>query len=1598
MKTGKTGKNKNFSSRHLYSIEYDAKDGTLTPLEGQPIIDLYRSLSLGGIVAFVGSGTSTLLGYKNWDALAQKLLELAETKLNRDKPDRLSRAIEDAIETATSGERKDGFDKYDSLALATEMLRRVSANGEDSHRSDTLRELYSFPRPRTVDEAMQSLRRLELNLAFKASAEAMIKEVNALSARGYLPIDYIRGIALVDALVAGLRLEDSGQVAVAASQGAPDSQKTQLLDTPSPSIDVLGTLRKDWKVTRYATLNYDHEIERMLERNDFPFESITHSFLQSPSPKQEDSDKDTQCGAFQLPSRNQEDIDKDTQRGPKLSASSRLGEKARSVDLDRSNVAEFMLFGADSPAGVSQVLHLHGSARNPAQMIVTDIDYNRRYFLNSSWNEVLEDSQQLLYRGNAIVFIGVGMSEDVLFRAMRILSQVPEREMRPVYAFMASKGDAKDTADGIKLFQRYGIRTIFYGSRLDIEVDQEAGNFNNHPLVEAVVRAMHHKDGDETIDIGDEEREAIAKELQPLSVEQEFLKLIERLLGGVKKAKTENRPLTIDIDLAGLMKSFEKVLGRTINQNTFLKDSEFFDLPRLTSTRWHGDVFRLVWTALGAKDSNGESLLAKDCLRESLENAVSSLTSAIHSRALQDALQAISAKSIEWRTRWRDRPQGNKGSRPWHFRAAANAIFKKCDERVCSHNISQPHSPDALNRRLLRAILADESGADQHTKASMLLSEHRLVIARARNGTGKGMLASSFSGAACPGMGKRLVVSFGQSCGRDAVFDLLANQIAQTDVIDPPAWLELIVSRVDIVMTGSEKRPKLAEWDVFFDKAIRHPRTRMLVLCENEETVDYFKKLAIASKLLKTMDGAKTVDYFKAMKESKLIGHPQSGPETIVNSGFTVWDRDPDHSFYVDLLEIEPKGPFARFRERHHVSEIARIAKKCKSVWVSSFLTAVYAEIVLKPDATVRDMPVLGQTNTFKHWYGIGIASFDDLVRRIDHVLNITQDPRQRVPNLVDVAMSQIEGHTLRYRDTPARITKVISHAILKHLFAFGGPVENTVFVQCPEFQGISTDYRDRIKTREDLDNEINKALGWLRGLDMVTQLTHCYNRDDRYGLHSHVRNWLATKKGLPFSVVMGREQTAITVVPLIDEEIVPLDREDYRFIWDTIDGLLEPADGRRAPSQAHIRAAYMLLRGSMRIGAVLRSAHDEDSGLSPGRTPLEEYVRRLLDVRHAALACGDECADVPDASTAPLFEREWVWLFNEIGVVKLLQGQAHDASALFEQAIEFESERLHDGGGFEALVYGGRNLPSFSISKLRVMMNLALAEIERGAFNRAGRILSSEKRDLEQLSGLYTREDFPKKEHREIRILQRVLGLINARLKFLAGGAGEATKWLEDNEAGVVGEGVHGLTALYFLIRADVEAGRKSFSKAAGMFSIARAEAEASGRSDLIFSVMLGESELRIISQGRPGALQLQQQLAKIRKIKHEAQRMGMARVVVTACILRARLYLGFGEYRSARQDLMTALTLSTASGLNIKRASALIDMAALVGALDAELRNEARDIARSARFDAERMGYKLAAARAKDLELVLREQGSIEDWLFRRGAEAKSSREEAG
>lgn len=1512
-------------SRRLYSIEYDDADGTLTPLHGQSIVDLYRSFAIGGIVAYVGSGNSYLFGYPTWDELADTLLKgvIKPGDMNGNVSPSLKEAYRDVFQKKHDGTYVLG--KYERLAVATEIIRTLTTQGLDQKREALQREVeeqyartfrFNVPfKKMTAVRVAEELARKEKKFA------AIASELEAICGPyQWLPIDYRSGVELV-AMLRGRPLRKGAKEPMDAAQ---------LIDSAGPSIDVLGNLRRNWRITRYATLNYDQEIERMLEHGDYPFNELTlkHGEAEHESRKVADA-------------RVRKDVDV-----AQCDGRSRLGERALSIDLDPANMANLVLFAMGSPAGVSQVLHLHGSIRRPEHMIVSASDYNRRYYASEAWVDMLNDGQELLYRANAIMFIGVGMSEEVLMRAFRILSQAPDRELRPVFALMESNGTAKDTAQAIMLFQQFGIRTLFYGTRLGEGSEAEVDSMHRHPLVAAAIAKTGEKDG-----------KAVARALSPLAEELDFLGKLSEFVA----ARAGNGAGAFDRWSAAVDALFDRIPGCDTGNMPICNDptNRRFDpkrLPRLMLTPWHGSIFRLICTIIRDRATSRKVLL-DPASRKCLEEAIRSLETAIRTRALHDSLAFIADRSIAWKQRWQEFPTATlpKGVEA-NFRGAAQA---RRDGRCYSHNVSVMRKKSKSELGLYGNFLTDPDG----TKTYRTLSERvnaayeskRLVVIKSKAGTGKGELATHYAAEVSEGV-DRIVISFGQSCSRDSSLDLIAHVLANRRRSGGSDPVEIVLSQTDLLMTRSEERPKLAEWEAFFRALAVESGVRTLVLCEFGMTCDFFSG---AWK-------ARGADVDGSLAMPRLLRHPGE----LVGNG--------------EQVRIA-RGLLAT-------------AAECNSVWAASFLCGIQ---VLMSERYNEKQPVID-------------AFFDGVNTRLRHALNTTQDPRQRVPAIVDVALSLIENYVTTLRSSNSRRKKVLAHAILRHLFAFGSPVEKSVFEACPEFVKIAKDYRI-----ESLSDEIDSVLAWMGDIDLVKALVQCYDgQQPRYGLHGHVRNYLSVKKGLPFSVVSGREQTALTLIPIIDEEVVPLANDDYRFIWTTVDALLAAPmapgstqtnamkrDRSEVGRYAHrVRAAYMLLRGSMRIGTVLRAGRDMHPGRFSSRTPLDEYFRRLLDIRRAALECGELMQ--PGAKSGlipPIYEREWVWLFNEMGVVNILQGKAHDAIAFFEQAYEFEVKRVDRGECYESLIYSSSRQPRFSMGKCRILINMAQAEIERGSFDRSKRILTSVEWDLEAMSNTFEHPVAdsmagnppeqgaePKRGgkstlHREVRLIRLSAGLINARLDYLSGGAAIATDWLDKHKSDIVDEGWHGLTALYFLIQGDVELRRKRPDKARERFAIARAEAEASGRGDLIFSVMLGEAECGLEGVRFGGEMRLQQHLAKISKIKHAAQRMGMARVVATASIIRARIYLSFGEYRSARQDLLTALTISMSNGLNTKRVSALTVMAALVGLMDNEMMEQSRKIAAAAEYEAERMGYKLAAAHAKDLELVLREQGSIEEWALR-------------
>jgi hypothetical protein len=1409
------------------------------------------------------------------------------------------------------------------------------------------------------------------------------------------------------------------------SNNAPVPYK-KLLGGQRPSLDVLACLQGNWNINRFVTLNYDHEIERQLEDHTYPFFSLT------PEKKADTNSASSGAGASGKPT------------APGRSARSRLGECAVTIDLCPKNTAELLLFAANfSPAHV-QVLHLHGSVRDPATMIVTDRDYNQRYFARGAWPSVLGDGQELLFRGNAILFVGVGMNEDELLRPLRILAQAPSREGRPVFTLLPSSSHAEDTALAVKLFQRYGIRTIFYGT--EPRQDHEFGDLTDHPLRRAYRMSAEQGSGSRA-------DESDRTDLASLQDELDFLDCIQCVIQSRKALKkacspqdaTPEGPAAADADpadanaagrempvggglpaeepgrLAHLEDQYARAcaelklavekrcaggVGASGNAPEAPEDVGWFDsiptrkLPRLRLTHWHADVFALVSSSM--EDAKFDSLDANQLT--ALAAAVTGLQSAIRTRALLDALDFIALRARDWRRSWSRYP-GHEHCPPAFRRIPDSPGFPRLLRRHIGMHDNIGIAPAFLlhsaSAPIGEAVLKEIHGCGKH-----------VVIWLWPSGKGKGYLASLLASPPKADAPSRVVISFNQSCEFDSCFDLIADVIRRSSRTSEKRHFDCVLTHVDAIFSKGAKRPLLAEWDamlrLLINKAThKEHKIRLIVLCEYSTTREYFASIA--------GHGA----------------HHTHVPASRAPHAEAVLRDDGVHRTDAD----------------EQTRDLSHIFARCKSRWLMLFLCQLIDWVNLRGRRRTPGPHVAGtgQSNGPLGQHALGPTEFmlapektpgefsQRLINETWNRLRQTQDPRQRVAAVIDVAISHFERHVIAYGTPAVRLQKILAFAILRNLFLLATPVRPELIRHFPEIRKILKDYGMAANGA----TYIADAVALLEHLRLVIPLyghhaaTQAQTR--RIGLHGSTRRYLLSKKSLPFTHFGHREHAAITVLPVLAEDVVALEPDDFEFTRELFQGLItaanekvserekiraESADASGAaraeatnkddeyqvlPAEC-IRAAFGLLRGSMRLGIVLRAAETAH----PDHSPLDEYFRQLLSIRRAALSIAD--CDQPKQGSGttifawPLYEREWVWLFNEMGVVRLLQGDMRDACALLEQAIDFEEKRLRRDASYEQLLYPKAGEKRFSVTRLRIFMNLSTAALERGAFDRVSRIVKRDIANLQlHLPGFAPDSEpapavatAPAGPHRELEILTLVAGLIGARVQYLQGAIGGAEAWLRARRRRVLNVGVHGLTAAFFKVYADVQQRKGEVTRTMKYLAIARTEAQASCRTDVILGVMLAEAEQARDTQATDSALQLRHHLGRLRKIEGEAQRIGLTQVEATVCLVRARLYLGFGEYRSAREDIMRALTMTTSKGMRVKRIAALVILAALMATEDTTdtARHEALQLLSTARAEAERMGYKLAAINAMELEIVLNRRGSVEDWATSRARVAMDAR----
>ena len=195
--------------------------------------------------------------------------------------------------------------------------------------------------------------------------------------------------------------------------------------------DILHRLVYDLGIRRFATTNYDLEIERYA--NDIGFRAVIPT-------------DDTASAAGIT-----------TRVGP-------LGGQSRDFVLNDKTFADFLDFATSENTFALEVVHMHGMATKDTDIIVTERDYQHTYVRNDEVSTEFREAREATFGGNPILFIGFGMSESDVLRPLREFVVGRSRRNRAVIALLsADDNQAGRKSFTLEQYVRNGVSVIYYG-------------------------------------------------------------------------------------------------------------------------------------------------------------------------------------------------------------------------------------------------------------------------------------------------------------------------------------------------------------------------------------------------------------------------------------------------------------------------------------------------------------------------------------------------------------------------------------------------------------------------------------------------------------------------------------------------------------------------------------------------------------------------------------------------------------------------------------------------------------------------------------------------------------------------------------------------------------------------------------------------------------------------------------------------------------------------------------------------------------------------------------------------------------------------------
>ncbi|MDA4844746.1 SIR2 family protein [Hoeflea poritis] len=552
----------------------------------------------------------------------------------------------------------------------------------------------------------------------------------------------------------------------------------------------------------------------------------------------------------------------------------------------------------------------------------------------------------------------------------------------------------------------------------------------------------------------------------------------------------------------------------------------------------------------------------------------------------------------------------------------------------------------------------------------------------------------------------------------------------------------------------------------------------------------------------------------------------------------------------------------------------------------------------------------------------------------VDHVKTVSAEKREEVV-LSDVLDAYEAFDRVGHPSDDIRLHL----CLLRHLGVMVGPCSADVLAQVPEirhyFENIYVG-NDRLRIER-----INEALTELAERGLVFRLRphpRLINRYNmlkrrgkhrkkeqyygpennpettyRYALHRLMQAHVTRKMGSGPRDAAHFNSYAPSLFASMPSDLPRLNHEAYTFLGSLLANLSQYPDHRAAmpgPENWHyaktplntqiqaLRAALGVVRSSFSIAVVSRfedysylGEHDVSR-----RGYFEEYRVQVRWLIRKAYELLDRSSDKPLRDYDPystefahinaFYADEVVWLYNECGVVNLVQGNLSDAVSLLRQAITINRriEGQMDGGA----------------QHNRISLNLAIAQLERGR-------LTAARSRLTAICG--SEEQKSQRKGRVWHIAHGYLGLVD----HLMGNIDSARRHYERAIRVLDIYGDTRACAIFYRHAGDIERAQGDFDKAKSNFRSALAFAEAGGHEDVHKRVRLSMIRADIAASVADGRRpEVTQVMVELKMVGDYADIMEMPSLRVDVDHVRAELLLADGETTLAGELLSRNLTIT--------------------------------------------------------------------------------------